>query len=99
MQLRHEVALHALNDALEWLSEARDGDVAIFDATNTTLDRRSIVHERVVVDSGHPLLFIESICTNQDLIDDNILEVKVSKLYSDRSLLISSLHTCEVMRS
>ena len=76
MQLRQEVAMRALSDCLSWL-KSENGDVAIFDATNTTLERRRLVHEHVVDNHGYGLLFIESICTKKDVIDDNIMEVKV----------------------
>ncbi|KAJ3035947.1 Fructose-2,6-bisphosphatase, partial [Rhizophlyctis rosea] len=56
---------------------AGPGSVAIYDATNSTAERRStIFHE--CTKHGIQVMFIESICTSQQMIEDNIREVKIS---------------------
>jgi hypothetical protein len=64
MKVRQQVAEAALSDCLSWLSSSHGGDVAIFDATNVTPERRAMVHRKVVEESKHMCLFIESICDN-----------------------------------
>jgi len=75
MSLRVAVADAALEDTLAWLDE--EGEVAIFDATNTTRERRRKVFDTVVMKHGYKCLFLESICDNTQLIQTNILDVKV----------------------
>eukprot|EP00090_Calanus_glacialis_P047292 TRINITY_DN9740_c0_g1_i1.p1 TRINITY_DN9740_c0_g1~~TRINITY_DN9740_c0_g1_i1.p1 ORF type:complete len:496 (+),score=111.89 TRINITY_DN9740_c0_g1_i1:228-1715(+) len=75
MALRTAVADAALKDTLEYLD--REGDVAIFDATNTTRERRQIIYDTVVVKNQFKCLFLESICDNPQLIETNIIDVKV----------------------
>lgn len=66
----------ALTDALGWLTTG-NGDVAIFDATNTTKERRVNVHERIVHQNGLKCMFLESICNNEVIVESNVREVKV----------------------
>jgi len=73
--LRIAVSDAALKDALDFLKV--DGDVAIFDATNTTRERREKVFQAVVQENKFKCLFLESICDNPSLIESNILDVKV----------------------
>lgn len=51
--------------------------VAIYDATNSTRDRRAMIHAHCTQHGIAPL-FIESICTDPELILANIREVKLS---------------------
>lgn len=71
----------AMDDMKGWLSQAAAqgpsfGRVAIFDATNTTRERR-----RWALDQLKPLgvqvMLIESICNNEKLVHRNICEVKL----------------------
>jgi hypothetical protein len=47
----------ALSDALNYLKSGR-GNVAIFDATNTTRERRHIVYERIVKENRLKCMFL-----------------------------------------
>ncbi|XP_055311719.1 6-phosphofructo-2-kinase/fructose-2,6-bisphosphatase isoform X2 [Sitodiplosis mosellana] len=76
MAIRTECALRALEDACKWLQEK--GEVAVFDATNSTAERRKMIHEIVVNKWGYKLFFVESICDDPQIIEQNIMEVKVS---------------------
>jgi len=75
MALRTAVADTVLKDSLSYLE--KEGDVAIFDATNTTRERRQIIYDTVVVKHKFKCLFLESICDNPQLVETNILDVKV----------------------
>ncbi len=72
----HDLAMHALDDLIEWLKRG-GGEVAIYDATNTTRARREIV-ERRLREAGIPLVFIESMCNDPSIIDVNVRETKLS---------------------
>jgi broad specificity phosphatase PhoE/predicted kinase len=71
---RQQVAMDALEDALRWLRG--DGEVALYDATNSTRSRRALIEERCRRD-GIPLLFVESICDDPAIIENNIRETKL----------------------
>ncbi|KAH9632895.1 hypothetical protein HF086_002717 [Spodoptera exigua] len=64
MAIRQQCALDALHD--------------VFDATNSTLDRRRMIRDIVVHKMGFKLFFVESICDDPRIIEQNIMEVKVS---------------------
>lgn len=72
---RKLVAMQALSDLVEWLSEK--GDVAIYDATNSTVERRSAVRERCEA-AGFQVLFIEIVCDDPSIIEANIRSTKLS---------------------
>ena len=72
---RLALAMEALDDLVGWLNNG--GDVAIYDATNSTRARRSMVVERCE-GHGYRVLFIESICTETSIIESNIRETKLS---------------------
>ncbi len=75
MKIHKRVAEKALRDAIGFLSE--EGDVAIFDATNITLERRQLIYDQVVRKSGYLCLFLESFCDDEEIISANVAEVKV----------------------
>ena len=52
--------------------------VAVFDATNTTRERRKFLHHQIVVERGYKLFFVESICDDDSIIESNIKEVKIA---------------------
>jgi len=76
MRIREEVCKEALEDVFAWLAEG--GEVAVFDATNTTRQRRELLHSKVVTEMGYKLFFVESICEDKATIEANIREVKVT---------------------
>ncbi|OAF65013.1 hypothetical protein A3Q56_07270, partial [Intoshia linei] len=78
MTLRHEMAEKALHDVCKWF-ENEKGDIAIFDATNTTRKRRKfIINYLENFDKSLNIIFIESICKNETIINENILAVKLN---------------------
>ena len=90
MQKRHLFAQAALDDLKTWMgqSSAYDvgssnavGRVGVFDATNTTRKRRrwilrELLKEKIVESKSH-ILFVENICDNPGLIDENIRSTKL----------------------
>ncbi|EDO34619.1 predicted protein [Nematostella vectensis] len=72
--IRRQCAIDCLNDVSSWLDEGVQA--AIFDATNTTRERR-----RMVLDycrrRGYKTFFMESVCNNSEIVASNIKEVKV----------------------
>ncbi|XP_075434531.1 6-phosphofructo-2-kinase/fructose-2,6-bisphosphatase 1 isoform X1 [Ascaphus truei] len=76
MQIRKQCALTALRDVNTYLSQEA-GHVAVFDATNTTRERRSLILQ-FAKEHGYKVFFIESICDDPDIIAENIMQVKLS---------------------
>jgi broad specificity phosphatase PhoE/predicted kinase len=74
-QARRSVAMAALDDMVTWLGN--DGQVAIYDATNTTRERRAAVRARCER-SGFQVLFIEIRCDDPSVIEANIRATKLS---------------------
>jgi len=75
-RMRELAAQEAFNDLMRWYRE-ENGVVAILDATNSTKKRRQWIVNKCR-DVGLRLMFIESICDDEDLVLSNILDVKVS---------------------
>ncbi|PKY40279.1 bifunctional 6-phosphofructo-2-kinase/fructose-2,6-bisphosphate 2-phosphatase [Rhizophagus irregularis] len=74
-EARHKIATECLQDMIKWLQEG--GQVGIYDASNTTQDRRKEVHDILISHNVHPL-FIESICDKSEIIETNIRSVKIT---------------------
>ncbi|XP_058147503.1 6-phosphofructo-2-kinase/fructose-2,6-bisphosphatase 1 isoform X7 [Dasypus novemcinctus] len=74
--IRKQCALTALKDVHDYLSH-EEGHVAVFDATNTTRERRSLILQ-FAKEWGYKVFFIESICNDPDIIAENIRQVKLS---------------------
>jgi hypothetical protein len=75
---REELAWTVLNELLAWL-RGGEGDVGIFDATNTTDQRRRLIIEHCNSQrKDQPLgaeisvLFVESICDDPEVLENNI---------------------------
>lgn len=76
MKIREMVCEEALQDVFAWLDV--DGEVAVFDATNTTIARRKKLYDRVVQEKGYKLFFVESICDDDSIVESNIRECKTT---------------------
>ncbi|OQR91584.1 fructose-2,6-bisphosphate 2-phosphatase [Achlya hypogyna] len=74
-QQRMEMAEAAMEDMLHYLGN--EGEVAIYDGTNSTLERRLWIQQRIAATDGYHLLFIESICDDEAIIERNIIETKL----------------------
>ncbi|KAI9029890.1 6-phosphofructo-2-kinase-domain-containing protein [Phycomyces nitens] len=75
-QQRREAADAALHDMIRWFNEDQ-GIVAIYDATNSTHERRQWIHDKLAKEDTQ-VFFIESICQDEELIVANIKDVKLS---------------------
>ncbi len=73
---REQLAVMAMNDVLTYFKSG--GQCAIYDATNSNLERREMVR-KTMADSGvaYELIWIESVCDDPAIIDRNILDTKV----------------------
>eukprot|EP01114_Cavostelium_apophysatum_P016203 TRINITY_DN4554_c0_g2_i1.p1 TRINITY_DN4554_c0_g2~~TRINITY_DN4554_c0_g2_i1.p1 ORF type:complete len:558 (+),score=68.88 TRINITY_DN4554_c0_g2_i1:27-1676(+) len=69
---RLHMAIAALDDMLNFLNSG--GKVAIYDATSTTKERRSMILKRCAQESVQ-VVFIESICNDPNIIDNNIRDI------------------------
>ncbi|MCB9709142.1 MAG: 6-phosphofructo-2-kinase/fructose-2,6-bisphosphatase [Myxococcales bacterium] len=74
MAQREHLALTALSDVEQWLQSS--GRIAIYDATNTTRQRRKLVLQRCQ-SMGARTVFIESICEDREVIEANIRDTKL----------------------
>eukprot|EP00095_Tigriopus_kingsejongensis_P002382 maker-scaffold527_size145964-snap-gene-0.22 protein:Tk02382 transcript:maker-scaffold527_size145964-snap-gene-0.22-mRNA-1 annotation:"6-phosphofructo-2-kinase fructose- -bisphosphatase 1 isoform x3" len=77
LRIRNQVCAEGLDDAINYL-ENEGGEVAVFDATNTTRERRKLLHDKVVKEKGFKLFFVESVCDDESIIESNIKSVKVT---------------------
>jgi 6-phosphofructo-2-kinase/fructose-2,6-biphosphatase 2 len=73
--VRNLCAQNALEDMCNYLAD--EGEVAIFDATNTTRERRRIIYDYCTQTFCFRVFFVESICDSSEIIDANIREVKL----------------------
>eukprot|EP00931_Biecheleriopsis_adriatica_P124570 TRINITY_DN99715_c0_g1_i1.p1 TRINITY_DN99715_c0_g1~~TRINITY_DN99715_c0_g1_i1.p1 ORF type:complete len:470 (-),score=67.80 TRINITY_DN99715_c0_g1_i1:107-1516(-) len=74
---REEIAIQVLQELTTWLNSRSDG-FAVFDATNTTKERRIKVLKVLRRHRGVGVVFVESICDDPDVLEANILG-KLSK--------------------
>uniref|UniRef100_A0A8C6UDM9 6-phosphofructo-2-kinase/fructose-2,6-biphosphatase 3 n=1 Tax=Neogobius melanostomus TaxID=47308 RepID=A0A8C6UDM9_9GOBI len=72
VKIRQQCALAALRDVKSYLK-----DEGVFDATNTTRERRDLIL-KFGMENGFKIFFIESVCDDPSVIASNIMEVKVS---------------------
>ncbi|XP_013990961.1 6-phosphofructo-2-kinase/fructose-2,6-bisphosphatase 2 [Salmo salar] len=76
MEIRKQCALVALQDVKAYLTE-EGGQIAVFDATNTTRERRELLLS-FAKEHAYKVFFVESLCDDPDVIAANIMDVKVS---------------------
>jgi 6-phosphofructo-2-kinase/fructose-2,6-biphosphatase 2 len=74
-KLRTQMAEECLEQLISWLKKG--GTVGIHDATNSSKSRREAIAARIAKEPDLKLIFLESICTNPEVIAANIA-VKVS---------------------
>ncbi|ELT99741.1 hypothetical protein CAPTEDRAFT_161796 [Capitella teleta] len=76
MNIRQKCALDALEDLCQWLQGG--GEVAVFDATNTSRARRQMIFDYCTGKHSYKTFFVESLCTDPLIVEANIREVKVT---------------------
>jgi len=71
--IREQCALDTLDDLLDYILE-QGGSVGILDATNSTLERRKLIMRHIRNRAGPDLnvLFIESVCVDENLLERNM---------------------------
>lgn len=80
MEARNEVAALAMDDMLSWMQEG--GQVGIFDATNSTRQRRNMLMK--MAEGRCKLIFLETLCNDERIIERNIrLKIQQSPDYED----------------
>lgn len=72
-QIREQVALETLDELLDYVLN-QGGSVGILDATNSTLERRKTIMNHVRERAGSELnvLFLESLCVDDNLLESNM---------------------------
>ncbi|KAI9296289.1 6PF2K-domain-containing protein [Neoconidiobolus thromboides FSU 785] len=75
VQIRTKIINAALNDMIQWFMKG--GQVGIFDASNTTRSKRQSLYD-TLTKYGIEVVFVESFCDKDEIIEANILGVKVS---------------------
>ncbi|KAF3860931.1 hypothetical protein F7725_001186, partial [Dissostichus mawsoni] len=76
MKIRKSCASAALKDVCDYFTRGL-GQVVVFDATNTTLERREVILS-FAKENGYKVFFVESICDDLEIIAQNIKQVKLS---------------------
>ncbi|KAJ5164658.1 uncharacterized protein N7500_006488 [Penicillium coprophilum] len=73
VKMREQVALDTLDELLEYILE-EGGSIGILDATNSTMERRKAIVDHIRNRAGPELniLFLESSCVDQDLLEANM---------------------------
>lgn len=72
---RMHMAVAAMDDMVKWLDT--QGQVAIYDATNSTLQRQMLITSRCQQET-FSLMWVESICDDESIIEENIRETKLT---------------------
>jgi len=72
---RLHMAIAALDDMLNWLNKG--GRVAIYDATNSTKERRNMISKRCGLENIQ-VVYIELVANNPKLIEKNVRDTKLS---------------------
>lgn len=71
---RKRVAMLALDDLIQWT--LGEGQIGIYDATNSTRERRAMIRERCEA-AGLKVAFIETICDDAAVIERRVRETKL----------------------
>lgn len=73
LKLREQVALDTLDELLNYILE-EGGSVGILDATNSTMERRKAIVDHIRARAGSELgiLFLESSCVDEELLEANM---------------------------
>ena len=82
-KIRLNISLELYDKLLEWIM-LDNNDIAIFDATNSDKNKRKLLYERTPKDIK--ILYIESICNDEKIIDKNIKLKKYSNDYKNNDI-------------
>ena len=86
---RNSIAEECFQNLLDWIEiQPKKNRIAIFDATNTTLERRKrLIYLINNNNNNFKTLFIELCIDNKELIDKNILSKQESKDYNNYNII------------
>lgn len=79
---REEISKLCFDELLEWINN--EGNVAIFDATNTNIERRKYISDKVKESNIGNLIFIELVTDDTTIIDNNLQLKLKSPDYIDK---------------
>lgn len=79
---REEISKLCFEQLIEWLKN--DGNIAIFDATNTNVNRRLYIKNKAKENSINNLIFIELITDDDNIINNNLQLKLISPDYIDK---------------
>lgn len=82
-KIRLNISLELYDKLLEWIL-LDDNDIAIFDATNSDKNKRKLLYEKTPKDIK--ILYIESICNDEKIIEKNIKLKKYSNDYKNNDI-------------
>ncbi|CAO3669974.1 unnamed protein product [Rhizopus stolonifer] len=68
-RVRDELAILVLDQLIDWLKSG--GRVAIHDATNSTVERRKLLMDRLEREPEIKVLLLESVCTDKKVLEKN----------------------------
>ncbi|KAI8333669.1 6-phosphofructo-2-kinase-domain-containing protein [Chlamydoabsidia padenii] len=83
-QMRDELAMNVLEQLIDWLKSGRKSSVAIHDATNSTVERRKLLIDRLQQEPSIKILFMESVCTDQKVLERNFRLKLLGPDYKDK---------------
>ena len=88
--VREHVAMETLDELLDFVLD-QGGSVGIFDATNSTLERRKTIVDRIRSRAGPELgiLFLESLCIDETLLEANMRLKLSGPDYRDKDPVIA----------
>ena len=88
--LRDDIAMATLDELLDYILD-QGGSVGIFDATNSTLERRQMVIKKIRDRAGPELgvLFLESLCIDENLLESNMRLKLSGPDYKDQDPVIA----------
>ncbi|CCG84837.1 protein of unknown function [Taphrina deformans PYCC 5710] len=69
--VREQLAMQTLESLIKWVV-TENGTVGILDATNSTRKRRMAIMQRIHQEEDLKVLFVESICTDTELLEANM---------------------------
>ncbi|XP_038713533.1 6-phosphofructo-2-kinase/fructose-2,6-bisphosphatase-like isoform X2 [Tripterygium wilfordii] len=88
LDARNEVAALAMEDMISWMQEG--GQVGIFDATNSTRQRRNMLMK--MAEGNCKIIFLETICNDERIIERNIrLKIQQSPDYAEEPDFVAGM--------
>ncbi|RCH99486.1 hypothetical protein CU097_011088 [Rhizopus azygosporus] len=86
-KIRDELALMVLEQLIDWLKSG--GRVAIHDATNSTVQRRKLLIDRLSREPEIKILLLESVCTDKNVLERNFRLKLSGPDYKDKDPVVA----------